>query len=153
MQTSQNFPKYIKTYSNTHPDPRIPYIIQRVLEGATYETIAGELNLDRRALYDIRCKTETQDYVNQLYDIHMRDIAKFSQAPTAIERTEALRERGRMLRSIIPQRVDVRSQRLEVQAKINLDNRRLESGDLLEKVRGRGDGLYEALKEILLEQE
>ena len=56
-----------------------------------------------------------------------------------------------MIRAVLPKQVESRS--LEIQAKIQLDGRRLETNKILDKVRGESIEAYEVLKSVLLEYE
>lgn len=109
--------------------------------------------MSSKGLYLLRTRTEMKDYVNQLWDIHIREIAKYAESDLSIERMEAFRERGRTLRHIIPTKTENRSMMLEIQAKIDLTNRRSSAAELLEKTRAKSQLAYEVLKEVMLEQE
>ncbi len=94
-----------------------------------------------------------RDFINRMWDIHLAEIAKYAASELSIERMEAFRERGRVLKHVIPSKVESRSLQLEIQAKLDLTDRRLSAGELLEKTRAKSQLAYEVLKQVMLEQE
>ena len=164
MQTTQNYPNNkhspptennkTDTHIQTTIDPRIPEIIKARAKGLTWENTARHVDLTRKAVYDIRQRPEYMTYlIDYLFPKTQQILNDILEDPNASDykQMRAIDEVNKMIRAVLPKQVESRS--LEIQARIQLNESRVSTGDLLEKVRGRGDGLYEALKEILLESE
>jgi len=81
---------------------RIPQIINRITQGQSIPEIAGEMTLHRSSIHRNLATPEAQTVINQLI-MEQLDIAdKWLDSESSNERLEALRERGRMIRSLIP---------------------------------------------------
>ena len=96
-------------------DPRLTKIIELRQQGKNWTQISEEVDLDRRTLYDIRGTAAYVQECNKLYESLMSDINKFSQSKTSTEQLaamhdsktettalEAMKEKGRVLRSLLP---------------------------------------------------
>lgn len=94
---------------------RIPLIIKGLIQGYTLEAIAENLGIDRKTLYRDRQTIQYTQFLNDLLDVHLEDIKQLSNDPRL--RHEATKERGRMLRSMIPKTV---YQRTETQQKLDI---------------------------------
>ena len=83
-------------------DPRLTKIIELRQQGKNWTQISEEVDLDRRTLYDIRGTAAYVQECNKLYESLMSDINKYSNSKTETTALEAMKEKGRVLRSLLP---------------------------------------------------
>ena len=91
---SQNTPR--------EPDPRLTKIIELRQQGKNWTQISEAININRRTLYDIRGTDGYIQECNKLYESLMADIDKFSRSDAYGHQIEAMKEKGRILRNILP---------------------------------------------------
>ena len=91
---SQNTPR--------EPDPRLTKIIELRQQGKNWTQISETININRRTLYDIRGTDGYIQECNKLYESLMNDIDKFANSDQSMFQVEAMREKGRLLRNILP---------------------------------------------------
>ena len=63
----------------------------------------------------------------------------------------AIDEIHKLIRAVLPKQIESRS--FEIQARVELSDRRQVASELLDRVRDRNQLAYEVLKEVMLEQE
>jgi len=100
-------------------DLRIPQIIEKKLEGATYGQIAKDLQINPKTLYDIRQKQEFQNYINTILPIYNRSILELMESPKDNIKLGATLEYGRMIRAGIPKEIHQRTEKAEVKIVIH----------------------------------
>ena len=83
-------------------DPRLTKIIELRQQGKNWTQISEEVDLDRRTLYDIRGTAAYVQECNKLYERLMSDINNYSKSKTETTALEAMKEKGRVLRSLLP---------------------------------------------------
>ena len=103
-------------------------IVKYLINGLSYEDIAREMGLDRKTVYNIRQTLEFEDFFSDILDVHMSEIDALSKSKTAYERIHSLQERGKMLRAVVPHRMDVRSLHINVE----LSERRMKNQAILD---------------------
>lgn len=113
--TSQNFPTTTNDEQTPIKDPRISTIVDKRIKGQTWGTIAKDLELTRRAIFDIRQKDEYTAYlVEYLYPKALKileaDLAKDKDYP----RINAYKEIFKMIRALIPKQVESRNLNLSL---------------------------------------
>jgi len=98
----QNTPREEPEPPLTKTDPRLIKIIELRQQGKNWTQISEEVDLDRRTIYDIRGTEAYIQECNKLYESLMADINKYSNSKTETTALEAMKEKGRVLRSLLP---------------------------------------------------
>jgi len=95
-------------------DLRIPYIIEKKLEGHTYTQISKDLDINRKTLYDIRKKDDFQNYLNTLIPLYDQTLKELMKSEQPHIRLGASLEFGRMIRSGVPKEIHQRTEKAEI---------------------------------------
>jgi len=83
----------------------IPYIVERVIEGASYSEIAKELGIDRNTLYKYRKTVAFQEFKERMIDEQLEDImAVRSQGDLAT----AMRYREGLIKIAVPRKSELK---------------------------------------------
>jgi len=90
----------------------VPYITERVIEGASYGEIAKELGIDRNTLYKYRKTVAFQEFKERMIDEQLEDIMNVrSQGDLAT----AMRYREGLIKIAVPKKIE---QKIETDGEI-----------------------------------
>ena len=89
-----------------------PYIVERVIEGASYSEIAKELGIDRSTLYQYRKTLAFQNFTERMVDDQLEDIMTVrSEGDLAT----AMRYREGLIKIAVPRKIE---QKIETEGEI-----------------------------------
>lgn len=81
----------------------VPYIVERVIEGASYSEIADELGIDRSTLYQYRKTVAFNEFKERMIDDQLEDImAVRSEGDLAT----AMRYREGLIKIAVPRKIE-----------------------------------------------
>ena len=80
-----------------------PYIVERVIEGASYSEIAKELGIDRSTLYQYRKTLAFQNFTERMVDDQLEDIMKIRSDG---DLATAMRYREGLIKIAVPRKVE-----------------------------------------------
>jgi len=90
----------------------VPYIVERVIEGASYSEIADELGIDRSTLYQYRKTVAFNEFKERMIDDQLEDImAVRSEGDLAT----AMRYREGLIKIAVPRKIE---QKIETEGTI-----------------------------------
>ena len=84
------------------PDPRAAEIVRRKVEGQTYTKMAEDLGVSRKTIYNLRSGDAYIQVVDSIFSSLMDEIEELSQSEQHTIKMDALREKGRILRALLP---------------------------------------------------
>ena len=80
-----------------------PYIVERVIEGATYSEIAEELGIHRRTLYEYRKTMAFNEFKERMIDDQLEDIMT---ARSKGDLATAMRYREGLIKIAVPRKIE-----------------------------------------------
>ena len=83
-------------------DPRIPEIVRRKAQGQTFTSIAKDLDVSRKTIYNLRTSENYVRVVDEMFSSLMDDIDRFTASGVPTQELEGMKEKGRLLRSLLP---------------------------------------------------
>ena len=89
-----------------------PYIVERVIEGASYSEIAKELGIDRSTLYQYRKSVEFQNFKERMIDDQLEDILTLKSKGDLVN---AMRFREGLIKIAVPKKIE---QKIETKGEV-----------------------------------
>ncbi len=89
-----------------------PYIVERVIEGASYSEIAKELGIDRSTLYQYRKSVEFQNFKERMIDDQLEDIMTLKSGGDLVN---AMRFREGLIKIAVPKKIE---QKIETKGEV-----------------------------------
>ena len=90
----------------------VPYITERVIEGASYNEIANELGINRSTLYEYRKSVAFQEFKERMIDEQLEDIMKVRSDG---DLATAMRYREGLIKIAVPKKIE---QKIETQGEV-----------------------------------
>ena len=90
----------------------VPYITERVIEGASYKQIAKELGIDRSTLYQYRKTVAFQEFKERMIDEQLEDIMKVRSDG---DLATAMRFREGLIKIAVPKKIE---QKIETEGEV-----------------------------------
>jgi len=90
----------------------VPYITERVIEGASYNEIANELGINRSTLYEYRKSVAFQEFKERMIDEQLEDIMKVRSDG---DLATAMRYREGLIKIAVPKKIE---QKIETEGEI-----------------------------------